>query len=439
MRKRISILYLFILTCFSGYTQNQPAERYVVLISIDAFKPEFYLDSNWYAPTLKRLMREGVCAEGVKPVFPSVTYPNHISMITGALPARHGIFYNSPPQGSKRWNATMIKSPTIFDAVHASGRSTSALFWPVTAESAIQYNVPAAPGMKRMKAAGFKSVDFMNSTASPDLWEELEQNVIGKVTVADIDNDVNTGKMAAYIIRTHKPTLTAIHLTGIDHAQHRVGMKNQSVADALHIVDNAIQEIIVAIEQAGITANTTLLIAGDHGFSDVNLSLAPNVWLKKKGLYRNASRWKARFYTSNGAAFLYLKDKDDERTLRRVVRMLDNLPDDEKKMFRVIDRDELHTLGADPDAILALNPVQGIVLRQSGSGKLVRNATGGAHGYFADFPEIMTGFVGWGNGLNAGVVIPHMNVPDIAPIIARLLELDFESQDGQVNEELFKN
>lgn len=437
MKKLLSVFCILILTATTLGAQNQSSERYVVLISIDGFKPEFYLDSTWYAPTLKRLMREGVYAEVVKPVFPSITYPNHISMITGVLPKKHGIFYNSPLWGGQRWNATMIKAPTIFDAVHASGRTTSALFWPVTAESSIQFNVPTAPGMKKMKAAGLTNSDFMNATASPGLWQELEQNVIGKVAVADIDNDVNTGKMSAYIIRTHKPALTAIHLTGIDHAQHKVGMRNQSVAEALRLVDEAIHEIIIAIEQAGITANTTLLIAGDHGFCDVNLSLAPNVWLKKKGLYRNSNRWKAKFYTSNGAAFLYLKNQGDERTLRRVLKMLDNLPENEKSMFRIIEREELQTLGADPDALLALNPVQGIVLRQTGSGKLTRSATGGAHGYFADFPEIMTGFVGWGSGLNAGVIVPQMNVPDIAPIIARLLGIDFQS-DGKIAEGILK-
>jgi len=89
--------------------------------------------------------------------------------------------------------------------------------------------------------------------------------------------------------------------------------------------------------------------------------------------------------------------------------------------------------------LLALNPVQGIVLRQTGSGKLTRSATGGAHGYFADFPEIMTGFVGWGSGLNAGVIVPQMNVPDIAPIIARLLGLDFPSEDGRVADGILKD
>lgn len=433
MKPPYLLLFLFIFVALNSFGQDVRKERYVILISIDGFRSEFYLDTAWKAPTLQRLMREGVYAQEVKPVYPSVTYPNHISMITGVLPSKHGIYYNRPPVGKiNRWNTTMIKAPTVFDAVNTAGLSSAALFWPVTAKSSIQYNVPTSPGMRTQP-----STDFMHQVASPGLWKELEQNALGRITPKDIEEDFTTGKMAAYMIQAYKPSLMAIHLVSVDHAQHKVGLRNQSVADALLVVDDAIQTIVDAIDQAGITENTTLLIVGDHGFYDVHTSLSPNVWLKKKGIYKSNRRWKAKFYTADGSAFLYLKDPKDERTLQKVRRILLDLPDDHKNLFRIIERDELVNVGADPDAVLALNPVPGITVRPTGSGKVLGQATGGSHGYFADFPEIMTGFVGWGSGLNSGVVIEQMNVPDIAPIIARLLEIDFTAEDGVLNEALF--
>lgn len=433
MKKLLFPACLLILLSFTAHSQEVRKERHVVLISIDGFRPDFYLDSLWQAPTLQRLMREGVYAKGVKPVYPSVTYPNHISMITGMLPNKHGIYYNRPVnRKEKAWSFSMIKTPTVFDAVQAAGLSASAIFWPVTKGSAIHYNVPASALMKKKSTS-----DFMNHVASPGLWKELEQHAIGKLPPMEIKTDANTGKMAAYILKMYKPAFTAIHLVGIDHAQHKVGLKNQSVADALRVIDDAIKNIVEAIEESGMTENTTLLIAGDHGFCDVHASLSPNVWLKKKGIYKSNNRWKARFYASNGSAFLYLKDPRDERTLRRVKRMLEDLPEEQKTLFRIIGQDELQKLGADPDAFLALNPAQGIIVRQTGSGKLLKPVTGGGHGYLADFPGIMTGFIGWGKGLNAGMVIQQMKVPDIAPIIARLLEIDFHAEDGEAIEDIF--
>lgn len=432
-----NVCYALILVAFSfisSFAQQDPKGHHVILISVDGFRPEFYLDSNWKAPTIQRLMREGVYAQKVKPVFPTVTYPNHISMITGVLPNKHGIYYNRPPVGNAgRWDVSMIKSPTVFDAVQGAGLSSAALFWPVTIQSSIQYNVPTP-----LRRTSSFSADVMKNVASPGLWKELEQHAIGKISSSDIENDVYTGKMAAYLIEAYKPSLMAVHLVGMDYAQHKVGLKNQSVAEALTIIDQAIKTIVDAVDRAGITASTTLLVVGDHGFCEVHAALSPNVWLKKKGIYRSASRWKAKFHTaSGGSAFLYLKNPEDDRTLRKVRHILESLPDNQKKLFRIIEREELISIGADPDAMLALNPTPGIYLQPNATGKVMTSATGGTHGYFADFPEIMTGFVGWGSGLKPGVVIQQLNIPDIAPMITRLLGVDFVSADGVLQEEMF--
>ncbi len=69
--------------------------KHVILISIDGFRPDFYKDKSWSAPNLRKLMNEGVYAQGVNSVFPSVTYPAHTTLVTGAAPARHGIYYNA--------------------------------------------------------------------------------------------------------------------------------------------------------------------------------------------------------------------------------------------------------------------------------------------------------------------------------------------------------
>src|SRR5690349_19646754 len=77
--------------------QVKPAEqRHVVIISIDGLKPETYTKPGpSKVPTLRRLAKEGVFAEGVIGVTPTVTYPSHTTMITGVLPAVHGIPMNT--------------------------------------------------------------------------------------------------------------------------------------------------------------------------------------------------------------------------------------------------------------------------------------------------------------------------------------------------------
>lgn len=116
---------------------QQPAARHVVLVTVDGFRPEFYLDNTYGMMTVRQLMKDGVAAKGVDPVFPSVTYPDHTTMVTGVTPARHGIVYNTPfePEGQTGkwyWDYNPIKTETLWGAMHKAGRTTACVRWPVT-------------------------------------------------------------------------------------------------------------------------------------------------------------------------------------------------------------------------------------------------------------------------------------------------------------------
>src|SRR5580765_950336 len=112
--KRTASFLLFAF-CASLSVIAQPA-RHVILISIDAMRPEFYKDPSWPAPNLQQLMKEGVYADKLRPVFPSITYPDHVTMLTGALPVHHGVFFNAPfePEGASgkwNWQTNIIQAP----------------------------------------------------------------------------------------------------------------------------------------------------------------------------------------------------------------------------------------------------------------------------------------------------------------------------------------
>lgn len=114
---------LFITMCLAMITIASFAQKskYVVMISIDGLRPEFYKDHSWPAPNIQALARNGVYADGVRGVFPTVTYPSHTTILTGALPAKHGIYYNTPfePEGQTGnwyWEESLIKVATLWDA-----------------------------------------------------------------------------------------------------------------------------------------------------------------------------------------------------------------------------------------------------------------------------------------------------------------------------------
>ena len=140
----VSIFVLAALTIPATAPAQTPASRHIILISIDGFHPDMYLDSTWPAPNLRQLMKLGVYAKHLKSVFPSYTYPSHTAMLTGALPARSGIFFNQPRGSHGEWNwfAKDIKVPTLWQACKQAGLATAAVEWPVSVTNEITWNLP---------------------------------------------------------------------------------------------------------------------------------------------------------------------------------------------------------------------------------------------------------------------------------------------------------
>ncbi len=418
--------------------QTDVKAKYVVLISVDGLRPDFYMDESWPMPNLQYMKKNGAYAEGVTGVFPTVTYPSHTTIITGATPANHGVYYNtifSDTGSTGRWyrEESHIKIPTLWDAVRAAGLTSAVVSWPVSVGAPADYLIPEDWVDDRN---GTRSV---NPHVRPEtLFSEIEREVTGrlvysKVSLSNLAIDENFSRMAAYLIRTYKPNFTTLHIVSADHAQHGVGRQGDAVNKALAAADHALSNVLEAIEQAGIQDSTVVIVTGDHGFVNVHTSFAPNVLLAEKGIIRrngNQNQWDAVFHSGGGSAFLHLKDPKNTKLLDQIRQMFKALPASQQKLFRIIEKDELTKVGADPHAVLAIAAAEGVSISGANNGDLIRAGRGGAHGYFPDFKNIQTGFVAYGKPINKNVAIPEMSLTDIAPLIAHLMGLQFNAPDG---------
>lgn len=432
MKKIISAIFLVLLG-----TTLLAQTKHVVLISIDGLRPDFYKDKKWNTPNLQRLMKDGVFADGVNSVFPSVTYPAHTSIITGAQPGRHGIYFNSPFESKKGrwyWEENLIKTPTIWDAAKDAGLQSAAIMWPVTVGAPIDYNFPVRRADRGDKTG---QLEITKPFITPsNMLAEMEKKM-GKFTDKDFNSsnsiDITIGKMASYIIENYKPALTAIHFITVDHQQHSYGNDAKEVQIAIAKVDSMIGTVMATVEKAGLTKSTSFIITGDHGMADVEFSFSPNAILAQHG-FIDKDGWRAKFNGSGGSAFLFLKDKNDKETLNSITKILTSLPEQQKKLFRILDRQEMDEAGANPEAALALAMKKGVAV----AGDMERDVVvpvkenRGNHGYFPDFDEIKTGFIASGAGINSGVAISEMGIVDIAPLISELLNLNFQAPDGKL-------
>lgn len=423
--------------------------KHVILISVDGFHPDMYLDKSWPTPNMQYLMKRGTYAHYCLSVFPAYTHPAHAAMETGAMPARSGIAYNQPinSTGEWYWYYKNIKAPTIWEALKMKGMTTAAIMWPNVVDGPITYNLSEIWDKYH---PGDRATVVRQHAIPKGIYEEIEQNATGKLDSTNMNDsyfslDENTGRMAAYVFKKYKPNFMALHFACIDGEQHEHGRDADSVRLAAAANDRAIGEILQAIQQSGVKDSTAVIIVGDHGFSTIHQVMRPNLLIKNVP---------AKFIAAGGSCFLYRyansKKCDEAGIVKAVTDSLNRLPADKRKLFRIIGRKELDKMGADSAAILALAAIPGTVFSGStsaeqavnrGPGTLIQNnplhglfipATGGHHGYDPNISDMWTGFIAYGAGIRRGGYIQEMAVVNIAPLIAKLLGIEFHTPDGKL-------
>jgi predicted AlkP superfamily pyrophosphatase or phosphodiesterase len=434
--------WLILLICFGAKSLSAQAAKHVILISIGGFYPGMYLDKCWQTPNLHRLMKQGVYANYMKSVFPSCTYPAHTAMITGALPARSGINFNKLTGSDKECFGLVnnIKTPTLWQVLKAKGITTAGVGWPGSISRDMTWDLPEIGEVKQPDDRVTCALQY----TTPGLIEEIQRNVTGKLdsNSASADcfgTDQQAGRIAAYIFKTRRPALLAVHFAGIEFQEHAYGRNADSVKLAVAWADRIIGELLEDLHWNVLQDSTAVIIVGDHGFSMVNMVFRPNM------LIRDAQ---ARFVTSGGAAFLYrytgTRKEDIPSLIKAVTASLDGLPSEKRRLFKVLDRRELDRMGADSAILMALaakpgmifseavNKSQSTLAQQSSADGIFMATHGGNHGYDSSLADMHAGFIAEGAGIQKGAHIAELCVTDIAPLVARLLGIEFKTPDGKL-------
>ncbi|MDE2826110.1 MAG: ectonucleotide pyrophosphatase/phosphodiesterase [Bacteroidota bacterium] len=221
---------------FSGDT-----ERAVILISIDGLHPD-YLDTL-YTPNLLEIAAKGVHPAYMEPVFPTKTFPNHYSLITGLYPANHGIVNNSmydPDLGrffrlsdreaisDQRW----WKGEPLWNTIQKQNRTSATYFWPGS-EAPIQ-------GMR------------------PTYWMKYD---------ASLPHRARIDSAMAAITRSPRPALVTIYFSAVDSRGHEFGPDAPETREALQEIDGQIGNLIARLREEGLEDEVNIVVVGDHGMA----------------------------------------------------------------------------------------------------------------------------------------------------------------------------
>lgn len=410
---------------------------HVVLISIDALKPEYFEDPTRGAkiPALRSLMASGAWGE-LESVWPTVTYPSHTTMVTGVYPNRHGILANHPfdplytNMDGWNWYAADIASPTLWQAAHAKHLTVGSVYWPVTVGADIDWNVP-----QYWRAKNKEDDKLLRVLSTPrGFAEEVEPHTRG--LPSESRHDAATGDAAEYMLRAKKPDLMLVYYTDLDNAQHDWGPFSTQAYDALEKIDGQVGRLVTAAQAIGLARTTSFIVVSDHGFADVDRIVRPMVAFVKAGLVDveggRVRDWRVGVIPAGGMCGIVLRNPTDPMLRERVGQVLEDLADNKKNGIAKIDgEDDLARFEGFKGATWALEAAPGFYFSGAYTGELTGSGPDrGTHGYPADHPDMHASIIAAGPAVVRRGEMGLLHTIDIAPTIAKILGLALPSAEG---------
>lgn len=415
--------------------------KYIVVISIDALNA---LDFNYIKdlPTFKSFISEGSYVRNMYSIYPSLTYPCHTSIITGAYPNKHGIVSNKicQPKRYKKpewyWYEKSIKVPTIFDYAMNNHYTCAAILWPVMAGAHIKYNIPE---LWPTKPCCFISNYIKNSSKNLILpvLKNLKLSCSVQPTLDDIADDISN-----YLILKKQPNLLFVHFTQLDYITHRFGINSSKVKEILRNMDVRVSRLIASTKKANIYDQTNFIILGDHGMNNYKNYICINSAFKEKKLLITDDKdkiisWKAFCNACGGSAQICIRPKNDKKLYKRVYNQLLELQaNPESGIKQVYTSEETNRLfHLNGNFQFVLEAKDGYVFNNHICNKLIVPRTQlskphiANHGFLPNHPNMRTLLFAKGNGIK-NTTIPHATLVDVAPTIARLMNIPMKNLNG---------
>jgi predicted AlkP superfamily pyrophosphatase or phosphodiesterase len=378
-------------------TAAQEAKHFVILISLDGFRYDY--PRRYGAPHLLQLEIKGASApEGMLPAYPSLTFPNHISIVTGLYPEHHGIVANSfwDPTREQTYVYTQTQSNSdgswysgtpLWVLAEQQGMRSACLFWPGS-EAEIQGKRPSYYLHFDEKLDDEKRVDQIVA------WLKLPPEL--------------------------RPHFITLYYSNVDHAGHNYGPDSEEVRAAVHHVDTMIGDLQTKI--APLHLPIDLVVVADHGM--VTLQGGPVTLSDFADL--------SDFHTEG--SILYPKpDADVQETYEAFLAH----PDPRFKVYRRADVPAYLHFDANPregDPVIV--PTGPFILRAQESGSEAEGAKKhrGGHGFNPrTMPEMKAIFFAAGPDIRPGVQLKPFENVNIYPFLAEILGLRPPAVDGTLD------
>ncbi len=248
MRRLLPLLALAAVTLAAAWRPAPQIPHNTVLISLDGFRADYI--TRPYAKRLRELAARGTRLERMIPAFPSKTFPNHHTVVTGLYPEHHGIIANTMNDSviGKTFTISdsMVARDTrwwggepIWNTAERQGVKTAAMFWPGS--------------------------DYEIQGRRPSWYTPFNNKYPNRDRIAKVlewlSMPVGQG-----------PRFVTLYYSTTDDAGHDFGPMHIKTDSAIARVDTLVGELLDGIAARGLTDRTNIIIVSDHGMTEVDTS-----------------------------------------------------------------------------------------------------------------------------------------------------------------------
>lgn len=365
--------------------QDRP---YVILISADGFRYDYA--EKYKATHLLELSSEGVKALSMIPCFPSVTFPNHYSMVTGLYPSHEGLVNNSF-YDRKLKAFYSYKGKTASDSIWYGGTP----LW-VLAE---QQHMVTASFYWVGSEAPIKGIN-------PTYYYKYKDKIAINERIQTV---VNWLKLPA----EKRPHLITFYFPQVDHEGHKHGPNSSEVANAVHFVDSAVYELTKAVNSTGLKVN--FVFVSDHGMTSPDIGHPISI---------PAAVDTTKFIISGDGILVELYAKD-QNNIQKTHEQLKKEAKDYEVYLRVNIPAHFH-YSKDDDHYNRIGDILLIPNWPKVFNLYNRKLDPGWHGYDpSTVKDMHATFYAWGPAFKAHTQIPAFPNVDIFPMVSQILGLEY--------------
>lgn len=283
----------------------------LLVLSIDAMFSED-VDKLYKYPKIAPFLERALISRNMAPIYPALTYPCHVAIVSGNTPSKHGVYHNLECQPNAKWQDwkwyyTDVTGKTLFDYFREAGWSSSAIFWPVSANAPVDYLVP------EIWSYTDDPVNIIKETSGGKAAHIIERHREDVDFTSKFKLDRFAKDCALDIVDEFDPDVMFLHLSLVDSTRHGFGIRHEKVAEAFDQCAQWLTEVLEHISAKTSLEDLSLVILGDHGHLNCKGSLSMNKLFAERGWVdvpfpQKRSDCKAFTHAAGVSAQVYVND-----------------------------------------------------------------------------------------------------------------------------------